>query len=313
VRVLIVEDDKKVAGVVRRGLESEGFGVDIALNGPDGLWMASEGSYDVIVLDIMLPGMNGFKVCEKLREEPFPGVFRDRFGRCRGHVRKPPRLSTWTSPGYSASPLYLRCNGFTTGYSATGLHTPKTGRSTALPEQRSRWRMPSSPRGRRSLGGQLGGNPMNARNQVKAVLVTAALAGVVVPFTLASDASAAKPKPVKVKLQEFKVRPKPKTVNSGDVTFKVKNVGTIDHEFVVVRTDGEALPTAPDGSVDEEQIAAAAQIGEVEDLGPKDSGKLEATGLEPGTYTLFCNVVDDSDDPPLVHYGQGMYTTFVVE
>jgi DNA-binding response OmpR family regulator len=67
-RVLIVEDDKKVAGVVRRGLEAEGFGVDIALNGPDGLWMASEGSYDVIVLDIMLPGMNGFKVCENLRE-----------------------------------------------------------------------------------------------------------------------------------------------------------------------------------------------------------------------------------------------------
>src|SRR4029078_7201772 len=67
-RVLIVEDDKKVAGVVRRELESEGFGVAIALNGPDGLWMASEGSYDVIVLDIMLPGMNGFKVCENLRE-----------------------------------------------------------------------------------------------------------------------------------------------------------------------------------------------------------------------------------------------------
>jgi DNA-binding response OmpR family regulator len=68
VRVLIVEDDKKVAAVVRRGLESEGFGVDIALDGPDGLWMASEGSYDVIVLDIMLPGMNGFKVCANLRE-----------------------------------------------------------------------------------------------------------------------------------------------------------------------------------------------------------------------------------------------------
>jgi two-component system, OmpR family, response regulator len=68
VRVLIVEDDKKVAGIVRRGLESEGFGVDVALNGNDGLWMASEGSYDVIVLDIMLPGMNGFKVCANLRE-----------------------------------------------------------------------------------------------------------------------------------------------------------------------------------------------------------------------------------------------------
>ena len=67
-RVLIVEDDKKVAGVVRRGLEAEGFAVDVALTGTDGLWMASENPYDVIVLDIMLPGMNGFKVCEQLRD-----------------------------------------------------------------------------------------------------------------------------------------------------------------------------------------------------------------------------------------------------
>ena len=68
VRVLIVEDEKKVAAAVRRGLEAEGFAVDIALTGTDGLWMATESPYDVIVLDIMLPGMNGFKVCENLRE-----------------------------------------------------------------------------------------------------------------------------------------------------------------------------------------------------------------------------------------------------
>ena len=68
VRVLIVEDEKKVASAVRRGLEAEGFAVDVALTGTDGLWMATENSYDVIVLDIMLPGMNGFKVCENLRE-----------------------------------------------------------------------------------------------------------------------------------------------------------------------------------------------------------------------------------------------------
>ncbi len=67
-RVLIVEDEKKVAGAVRRGLEAEGFAVDVALTGTDGLWMATENRYDVIVLDIMLPGMNGFKVCENLRE-----------------------------------------------------------------------------------------------------------------------------------------------------------------------------------------------------------------------------------------------------
>jgi len=66
--VLIVEDEKKVAGAVRRGLEAEGFAVDVSLTGTDGLWMATEHRYDVIVLDIMLPGMNGFKVCENLRE-----------------------------------------------------------------------------------------------------------------------------------------------------------------------------------------------------------------------------------------------------
>ncbi len=66
--MLIVEDEKKVAAAVRRGLEAEGFAVDVALTGTDGLWMATENPYDVIVLDIMLPGMNGYKVCENLRE-----------------------------------------------------------------------------------------------------------------------------------------------------------------------------------------------------------------------------------------------------
>jgi two-component system OmpR family response regulator len=68
VRVLIVEDETKVAAAVRRGLEAEGFAVDVACTGTDGLWMATENSYDVIVLDILLPGMNGFQVCGKLRE-----------------------------------------------------------------------------------------------------------------------------------------------------------------------------------------------------------------------------------------------------
>ncbi len=67
-RVLVVEDEKKVAAAVRRGLEAEGFAVDVALTGTDGLWMATESTYDVIVLDIMLPGMNGFDVCAKVRD-----------------------------------------------------------------------------------------------------------------------------------------------------------------------------------------------------------------------------------------------------
>jgi DNA-binding response OmpR family regulator len=68
VRVLVVEDEKRVAAAVRRGLEAEGFAVDLALTGTDGLWMATEQDYDVIVLDIMLPGINGYQICEQLRD-----------------------------------------------------------------------------------------------------------------------------------------------------------------------------------------------------------------------------------------------------
>lgn len=66
-RVLVVEDEKRLALGLRRGLEAEGFAVDVVLNGTDGLWMAREQSYDLILLDIMLPGLNGYKVCDALR------------------------------------------------------------------------------------------------------------------------------------------------------------------------------------------------------------------------------------------------------
>ncbi|MDQ3987385.1 MAG: response regulator transcription factor [Actinomycetota bacterium] len=68
-RVLIVEDEKRLAAGLKRGLEAEGFATDIALTGTDGLWMAREHPYDAIVLDIMLPGVNGYKICTELREE----------------------------------------------------------------------------------------------------------------------------------------------------------------------------------------------------------------------------------------------------
>jgi len=66
-RVLVVEDEKRLAAGLRTGLEAEGFAVDVALNGTKGLWMARESAYDAIVLDIMLPGTNGYRVCASLR------------------------------------------------------------------------------------------------------------------------------------------------------------------------------------------------------------------------------------------------------
>ena len=67
-RVLLVEDEPRLAETIKRGLIDQGFVVDIANNGPDGLWWATEHDFDAIVLDIMLPGMNGYKVLEQLRE-----------------------------------------------------------------------------------------------------------------------------------------------------------------------------------------------------------------------------------------------------
>jgi DNA-binding response OmpR family regulator len=68
-RILVVEDEKRLASGLKKGLEAEGFAADVALNGTDGLWMARENPYDAIVLDLMLPGMNGYRVCAALRED----------------------------------------------------------------------------------------------------------------------------------------------------------------------------------------------------------------------------------------------------
>jgi DNA-binding response OmpR family regulator len=67
-RLLVVEDEKRLAEAIRHGLEQEGFAVDVAYDGNEGLWLATENEYDTIVLDLMLPGRNGFEVCSELRE-----------------------------------------------------------------------------------------------------------------------------------------------------------------------------------------------------------------------------------------------------
>ena len=68
-RVLIVEDEVKMAALIRRGLRKEGFAADVATKGEDALWMAEATAYDVIVLDVMLPGLDGFEVCRRLRAD----------------------------------------------------------------------------------------------------------------------------------------------------------------------------------------------------------------------------------------------------
>jgi two-component system OmpR family response regulator len=66
-RALVVEDGSKMAALLRRGLQEEGFAVDVAANGEDGSWLGAENDYDVILLDVMLPDVDGFEVCRRLR------------------------------------------------------------------------------------------------------------------------------------------------------------------------------------------------------------------------------------------------------
>lgn len=66
-RVLVVDDDERLARAVKRGLEAEGFAVDVAFDGVDGLWFAQENTYDAIVLDVMMPGLSGLELCAQLR------------------------------------------------------------------------------------------------------------------------------------------------------------------------------------------------------------------------------------------------------
>ena len=67
-RILVVEDEKKIADFVKRGLREEGYAVDVAYDGKEGYLLASANEYDIIILDLMLPQMDGVTVCKKLRE-----------------------------------------------------------------------------------------------------------------------------------------------------------------------------------------------------------------------------------------------------
>ncbi|WFE19595.1 response regulator transcription factor [Solwaraspora sp. WMMD937] len=68
-RVLVVEDEVRLADALRRGLQEEGFVVDVAASGPAGLELARHGGYDAMILDVMLPGLSGYRVVRQLRAE----------------------------------------------------------------------------------------------------------------------------------------------------------------------------------------------------------------------------------------------------
>ena len=68
-KVLVVEDDARIAAAVQRGLDAEGFAVEVSFDGDDGLWRATEHHYDLLIVDLMLPGRDGFEICRKLREQ----------------------------------------------------------------------------------------------------------------------------------------------------------------------------------------------------------------------------------------------------
>jgi len=69
VHILIVEDEKKVAGFIKKGLEEETYAVDVAYDGEEGLYMASEGQFDLIILDLMLPKIDGLEVLTRVRDK----------------------------------------------------------------------------------------------------------------------------------------------------------------------------------------------------------------------------------------------------
>lgn len=68
-RILVVEDEHRIAEAIRKGLEQERYAVDLAYTGTDGYDLAASEEYDLIILDLMLPGMDGLEVCKKLRED----------------------------------------------------------------------------------------------------------------------------------------------------------------------------------------------------------------------------------------------------
>jgi uncharacterized cupredoxin-like copper-binding protein len=118
---------------------------------------------------------------------------------------------------------------------------------------------------------------------------------------------------IKVNVGDYTMQPSPATVDAGKVTFAAKNAGALKHEVVVVRADDAAkLPKKADGTIDEEAVAETDKQGEVEDVDPGTT-KEATLELKPGTYVMFCNIVDGSGSTAISHFAKGMSATFTVK
>ena len=110
-RLLVIEDERKTGEYLRKGLEESGFVVDVASNGVDGLHLATEGDYDLVVIDVMLPRLDGWGVVKQLRSKKrTPVLFLTAFMLdfcCRGRSRlKPSRIRPTRCP--DAGPVPVR-------------------------------------------------------------------------------------------------------------------------------------------------------------------------------------------------------------
>ena len=112
-RVLVVEDELRMAALLKRGLQEDGYVVDITATGTDAVWQAGEFDYDVVLLDLMLPGVDGVEVCRQLRQigRWVPVLMLSARDGVDDRVRGWTRVPTTTSPNPSASPSSRRACG----------------------------------------------------------------------------------------------------------------------------------------------------------------------------------------------------------
>src|ERR1035437_3199567 len=108
-RVLVIEDEVRMARLLKRALDEEGHAVDVAGDGPDGLWLATENPYAAIVLDVLLPGFDGFELCRRRRAGWKLGACAD--AHRRGRDRRPgprPGRGSGRLPGQAVQPARAR-------------------------------------------------------------------------------------------------------------------------------------------------------------------------------------------------------------